>query len=268
MSSPIPTQQKSGQFALGGFLTSIQSLDTDLAAVTAVSARFDLERYNPGLYACAGIHCPPAIAGAVPSRQAEYLAGRWLSQQLWARRNLAPVQIYSGAHRQPIWPRGWIGSISHTATAAVSCLARSCDVGLLGLDLEIWLAPEVANKISATIVDRQEARYLAMQGPFEQMLTLAFSAKESLFKAVYPQVGRYFDFDAARLVEMHWPSGRLALTVTQDLSPSIKAGTLLEGYFQIWAGAVFTILAHPPVAVGRHRKVVRSPSGRLFKDVS
>nr|WP_259674725.1 4'-phosphopantetheinyl transferase superfamily protein [Pseudomonas fluorescens] len=134
--------------------------------------------------------------------------------------------------------------------------------------MESWLAPEVADRISATIVDRHEAHYLGMLGPFEHMLTLAFSAKESLFKAVFPQVGRYFDFDAARLVEVHWPSGRLVLRVTQDLSTSIRAGMLFEGYFQMWAGAVFTVIAHPPDAVAHHQGVVQCLSGRLFKEAS
>jgi enterobactin synthetase component D len=173
------------------------------------------------------------------------------------------VQVHSGAHRQPIWPSGWVGSISHTSTIAVSCLAKSCEVGLLGLDLENWFAPEVAHRISATIVDRQEALYLGTLGPFEHMLTLAFSAKESLFKAAYPQVGGYFDFNAARLVEAHWPSGRLVLGVTQDLSTSIRAGMLFEGHFQMWAGAVFTVIAHPPGAVAHHQGVVQCLSGPI-----
>ncbi|MET0846222.1 MAG: 4'-phosphopantetheinyl transferase superfamily protein [Pseudomonas sp.] len=268
MSNPTGTQQDLGQCALDGFLTDIKSLDTGLAAVTAVSGRFNLERFDPGLYPRAGVDCPPAIVRAVPSRQAEYLAGRWLSRQLCTKRNLAPVQVHSGAHRQPIWPSGWVGSISHTSTIALSCLAQSCEVGLLGLDLENWLAPEVAVKISDTIVDRQEARYLGMLGPCEQMLTLAFSAKESLFKAVFPQVGRYFDFDAARLVEVHLPSGCLVLRVMQDLSTSIRAGMLFEGYFQMWAGAVFTVIAHPPGALARHQGEVPCLSSRLFKEAS
>ncbi|PCR96223.1 hypothetical protein CP336_11685 [Pseudomonas fluorescens] len=268
MNSRTPTRQEPGPCVLGGFLSEIEALDLGMAAVTAVSGRFDLQRFNRGLYACAGIDCPPAIARAVTGRQAEYLAGRWLSQHLWARRNLAPVQVGSGPHRQPIWPSGWIGSISHTSSIAVSCLARTCEVGLLGLDLEPWLAPEVADRISATIVDRQEARYLATQGTFEQMLTLAFSAKESLFKALFPQVGRYFDFDAARLVEIHWPTGHLVLRVTQELSASIRAGMLFEGHFQIGADAVFTVIAHPPGVVAHHQGAARCPSGRLFKEAS
>lgn len=268
MNTATCTGPESGQCALDRFLTCIVSLDTGLAAVTAVSGRFNVERFDPGLYSRAGVDCPPAIMQAVPGRQAEYLAGRWLSRQLWVERHLAPVQVQSGTHRQPIWPSGWVGSISHTSTVAVSCLAKSCEVELLGLDLENWLAPEVAHRISTTIVDRQEALYLATLGPFERMLTLAFSAKESLFKAVYPQVGVYFDFDAARLVELHWPSGRLVLKVTQDLSTSIRAGMLFEGHFQMWAGAVFTLIARAPGAVAHPQGVVPCLSGRLFKDAS
>jgi len=78
------------------------------------------------------------------------------------------------------------------------------------------------------------------------MLTLAFSAKESLFKDIYPQVGHYFDFDAAQLVSLHWPSGRLILKVTKNLSPLIRVGMLLKGHFQMWERAVFTVIVGLP----------------------
>ncbi|CAI8991376.1 hypothetical protein EMIT0P258_90155 [Pseudomonas sp. IT-P258] len=69
--------------------------------------------------------------------------------------------------------------------------------------------------------------------------------------------------EGARLIEIHWPSGRLVLRVTQDLSTSIRAGMLFEGHFQMWAGAVFTVIAHPPGAVAHHQGVVQCLSGRM-----
>jgi hypothetical protein len=56
--------------------------------------------------------------------------------------------------------------------------------------------------------------------------------------------------------------------VTQDLSTSIRAGMLFEGYFQMWAGAVFTVIAHPPGALARHQGEVPCLSSRLFKEAS
>ena len=38
--------------------------------------------------------------------------------------------------------------------------------------------------------------------PFAQALTLAFSAKESLFKALFPQVKIYMGFDCARVAAL------------------------------------------------------------------
>lgn len=93
------SRQGLGDRALDGFLTNIEPLNTGLAAVTAVRCLFNLDRFDPDLYAQAGVVCPPAIAGAVPRRQAEHLAGRWLSQRLWTDRNLVSVQIHTGEHR-------------------------------------------------------------------------------------------------------------------------------------------------------------------------
>ncbi|VVN08791.1 hypothetical protein PS664_03692 [Pseudomonas fluorescens] len=228
---------------LDGFLSGIAALPTGVAGVTALRGDYDLTRFAPGLYRRAGVECPPAVARAVTRRQAEYLAGRCLSRRLWAERGQRPLQLGSGEHRQPLWPQAWVGSISHTSDIALSCLARSSEISLLGVDVEHWMTPEVARQISATVVDSREARYLETLGPFEHLLTLVFSAKESLFKALYPQVGRYFGFEAARVVAIQWAAGLLILRVTQDLSPSVRAGMLFECFFQPGAGVVFTIVA-------------------------
>ncbi|MBF4190154.1 4'-phosphopantetheinyl transferase superfamily protein, partial [Serratia ureilytica] len=60
--------------------------------------------------------------------------------------------------------------------------------------------------------------------PFNELLTLTFSAKESLFKALYPQVRRYFDFLDARMVAVDAQRQTFELALLTTLTPHCCAG--------------------------------------------
>ena len=56
-------------------------------------------------------------------------------------------------------------------------------------------------------------------------VTIAFSAKESFYKAAYPTVGRFFDFSAAQVVSVNPGVGRLLLEVVEPLDETFVAGS-------------------------------------------
>lgn len=45
-----------------------------------------------------------------------------------------------------------------------------------------------------------------------------FSAKESLFKALYPEVNYYFDFNVARIIWLDLKTKRFKIALTLDLN--------------------------------------------------
>lgn len=65
------------------------------------------------------------------------------------------------------------------------------------------------------------------------LLTTIFSAKESFFKAAYPKVGAYFDFDAASLVDYDAQASRLIFCVTRDLSSDVVEGRHFEVNYRV-----------------------------------
>ena len=68
--------------------------------------------------------------------------------------------------------------------------------------------------------------------------TAVFSAKEALYKALFPRVGRFFGFDHAEIAEIR-PDG-LALRLTKPLSTGWPAGCVFE-IAQHWrAGTVIS----------------------------
>ena len=69
--------------------------------------------------------------------------------------------------------------------------------------------------------------------PFNELLTLTFSAKESLFKALYPQVRCYFDFLDARMVAVDMQRQTFVLALLKTLTPNCPPAAGLTGAFGV-----------------------------------
>lgn len=73
-------------------------------------------------------------------------------------------------------------------------------------------------------------------------MTLTFSLKESLFKALYPLVGKFFYFEHAELVE--WDDrGQARMRLLRDLSHEWPAGRELEAQFCHFHGQLLSLVA-------------------------
>jgi 4'-phosphopantetheinyl transferase EntD len=182
---------------------------------------FAEERFDPASFGEEGIACPPGVARSVRRRQAEFFAGRLAARHALARIHAAPYQVTIGAMREPVWPQGIIGSISHSqqyAAAVALAAGRQCGIGI---DIEHIVTEEVQASLLATAVNAAEFDYLRRLDtvlPIAARLTIAFSAKESLYKGAFSSVGRFFDFSAARITEVDLERCMLSLTLTETLS--------------------------------------------------
>ena len=178
------------------------------------------------------------LSNAGRKRKAEHLAGRIAAAHaLGAIHERAIPGI--GPSGEPLWPEGVSGSITHSGTQAMAVVVRHQDA-LVGIDCEAILPDREAREIQDGIVDAQEAMYLTHSGyPFALALTMAFSAKESLFKALFPKANTYMGFEWARVTELTEKTITLAL--------SNPAGGYPEGkrFILIWQNndtSVFTLL--------------------------
>ncbi len=228
---------------VAGFITNLTFImHPFLRSVIVLSSNYTMTGYHDELFEQLDILCPENICNAVNKRKAEYLAGRYLIRLLLLYHGLPPINILSGVHRQPLWPTGWIGSITHTHNTAISAVATLSQISLIGIDLENWIAPPNAKEIAEKIIDRKEEILLLPLENYQKSVTLAFSAKESLFKALYPIVGHYFDFDIARLVDLKITDSRFTLQLKKTLSYSLREGDLFTGYFYINNKGVMTFI--------------------------
>ncbi|MGZ8065672.1 amonabactin biosynthesis phosphopantetheinyl transferase AmoD [Aeromonas salmonicida] len=228
----------------GSFILQTDCLPLPGAAHIALQrVCFDPTAFTPACYEKARILLPSSLQRAAPKRLGEFLAGRLAARQALHRFGLDDHVVAIGAAREPRWPAGFEGSISHSllqGRGMALCAVRPGQAGM-GLDLEAWLEDGPACELWPGIVDDEEWARLQRcpLGP-AQGLTLVFSAKESLFKALYPRVGRYFDFLDARWLAM--TEQTLTLELKSALTPALPAGWRATLHWQGLPGGVLTTL--------------------------
>jgi len=204
-----------------------------LPGVVVFSSYFDNKYYNDNFFHQLKISFPPSLGAAVNKRKAEFLAGRWVADKVLRQFNITgDINIGIGKHRSPIWPAQIIGSISHTHNKAYCVAVKKSEYRYLGLDNENWLTDNLVEQIKSSILVTGEYKLLhqaKMTAP--EIFTLVFSMKESVFKALYPLVGRYFDFHAAEIQKINFSDNSVQILLLESLNSHLPKGKILNGYF-------------------------------------
>lgn len=112
------------------------------------------------------------------------------------------------------------------------------------MDLENVLTLERAERLAGEILTADELQRMATlpREQIAQLVTLTFSAKESLFKALYPIVQKRFYFEHAEMLE--WSdAGQLRLRLLTDLSSEWCHGKELNAQFSVNDGQLLSLVA-------------------------
>lgn len=158
--------------------------------------------YVPGRYTAAqfdqyGIRPPPWLARAHPRRAASYLAGRHCARSALLQLTGRAEQLPADSGGRPRWPDSVVGSLTHTGTCAAAIVGRRSDFAALGLDIEgIFTCPANGRLENKLLSAPEKSRLACARLPRDILLTLLFSAKESLYKALGPANGAVADFHA------------------------------------------------------------------------
>ncbi|WP_367989997.1 4'-phosphopantetheinyl transferase [Vibrio sp. NTOU-M3] len=166
-----------------------------------------------------GIPLPSDFGKAVLKRRCEFLAGRACAHQaLNYLGHEATDSIGIGCGNEPVWPEDIVGSISHCVGHAVASVAhRSEDVAGVGVDIEKVMSREWANQLSSQIVSLNERHFAGHFSDFCQFLTLIFSAKEAIYKAIFPTIQQILDFDSVILEQIDCAKQELTFATTPVL---------------------------------------------------
>jgi 4'-phosphopantetheinyl transferase EntD len=136
---------------------------------------------------------------ARPARRAEFAAGRSCAHRALAAIGGDTDTIGRGRRRQPVWPAGVTGSISHAAGLAAAVAAPTTpSVTALGIDVE--LAGPLDDELWPHVLTPSERAMCSASDDRGAVAAAVFSAKEAAFKAVYPLLGAEIDFLEAKTV--------------------------------------------------------------------
>lgn len=213
------------------FLHTLNCLSpADHSDVMLLQARFDLTQFDNTLFAACKIPFPESLNKAVNKRRAEYLASRLCVRHAVSQLGIEDFLLANDCDRAPIWPQGITGSLSHTHHCISLLLAKTTSGKILGVDCEQVMKHQTAQEMQSMIVTAQEMAVLRHSGlPFATALTVAFSLKESLYKALFPQLRQFMNFDAAEIVRCTPNAEQVTLRLTHTFAGGFTAGRAFSG---------------------------------------
>lgn len=208
-------------------------------------AQFHRDNFDLDLYSKFGIHLPKNIHSSALKRKSEFLAGRICAQSALQAKSVFEHQVHTGAYREPVWPVGLLGSISHSNSHAAAVVCDDRDIVGVGIDIEkIVERPDILDAVISCALSPLEFRYiqsLTTTVGLAHLVTLIFSVKESFFKAAFGLVKTYFDFDCVHVVDIDLSNRVVYFEVKKELNNQPLLNRRHCAYFDFAVkGLVFT----------------------------
>ncbi len=190
-----------------------------------------------------------AIAGASQRRRREFASARYCAHTALRKLGVPAAPIVAGPRREPRWPDGLAGSLTHCAGYRAAAVARVADVLALGIDAEphqdlpAGVLPAVASP-----AERADLAALAEREPGRCWDRLLFCAKEAVYKAWYPLTGRWLGFaDATVTIGPDDGTFTARLSVPGPLVHGAEL-TAFTGRWLIRDGLILAVVAVPAAA--------------------
>jgi 4'-phosphopantetheinyl transferase EntD len=179
------------------------------------------------------------VERAVAKRRREFAAGRLLARRLMGRLGVPEsFALVNGEDRAPLWPKGIVGSITHTSTWAAVAVARAGEVVSLGCDLEH--DEPLDEGILRRICVAREREWIASLARERRgrLAMLLFSAKEAAYKAQYRLTRRILDFSDFA-VDFDDECGTFRAEFQADIEPW-RRGDVVRGRWHTASGLIAT----------------------------
>ncbi len=184
----------------------------------------------------------PDVLTFHPYRREEFMLGRLcasLAHKNFFGKDL--LELAANPDRSPKWPLDVIGSITHNKNWVGAAVSSSEQLLGLGIDIEEFgrTKTELTSHIKTKNDLLNHPSYKS-----EELLTLIFSIKEALYKALHPQARVFFGFHDAFVPEINSKDGSFEVILTKDLNEFYKVGgrDAFQGRFRIESGHCLSVL--------------------------
>jgi 4'-phosphopantetheinyl transferase EntD len=180
----------------------------------------------------------PEVARAVEKRVREYTIARSCARRALGKLGVPETPIRRGPKRQPLWPDGIVGSITHTKGYYAAAVARADEVLTVGIDAEI--DDRLPDGVLDVVTLPEEREMLAGLPAGVHWDRILFSAKESVYKAWFPLTERWLGFGDARLTFQPDERTFSAELLVDAPMPGFRGRFLVRDGFVVTAIAVST----------------------------
>jgi 4'-phosphopantetheinyl transferase EntD len=180
------------------------------------------------------------LGGAVATRRVEFATARHCARQALRRIGAPDGPILRGPKREPIWPAGIVGSITHCTGYRAAAVAHAADMLTIGIDAEPHEA--IRDRVVEHILRDEEHAWLATAPAGTHWERLIFSAKESVYKAWFPLAQAWLGFEDASVTVDPVAGTFLARLV---IDPPLGVPAAFPGHYLIEGGLVVTAIAMP-----------------------
>lgn len=182
-----------------------------------------------------------AVDQAVPKRQREFATGRRCARWALARLGVDNASIPVGTDREPVWPKGVVGSITHSRGFCAAAVTQAPHIMGIGIDAEHH--QPLSSVVEASVCRPEELSWIATNTGEENVhwSTVIFSAKECVHKCFFPINRLYLDFHDA-LVTLTPDEGRFSVEIVNPPQKPAVDIRRLTGQFEICEPWVFTAI--------------------------
>jgi 4'-phosphopantetheinyl transferase EntD len=168
------------------------------------------------------------VAGVSEKRLQDFCRGRLCAKKALGNLHQGEAQILRGTGKEPLWPEGFVGSISHARELAGAVAARRRDLVSIGLDIE--KQGRVQPNMWDMLFTPPEQDFLLGLAEARQVFytTLFFSMKESFYKLQYPLTGYSLWFND---VEIRHQQGQFRIVVLKDFDGKARLPASTDLHF-------------------------------------
>ena len=167
------------------------------------------------------------VQKAVRKRAEEFAAGRLCARLLLREFGIHQFAVEVGAHRQPLWPRELVGSITHTTGFCAAVAAPKAALQSLGIDTEI--SGSVKKELWRGICTAAETAWLRSLPVSEHLAaaTLIFSAKEAFYKCQFTVTQERLGFHDVAVELPAWGEKRGAFRIVSNRRSGLELSAVL-----------------------------------------
>jgi 4'-phosphopantetheinyl transferase EntD len=261
--NPARLSELAALFRLPVVATELRGVATELVRAAAELQRVPAQRH--AVAASAGTALERAVRTLLSEREwdgihdcaerrmVDFCAGRLCAHRALAEFGIGDFDLLARADRQPVWPPGLTGSITHTEGYSAAVVGERSRVAALGIDAECVSA--VRADLWPAICGTAELERLRTLAPEAQApaAALTFAAKEAFFKCQYPLAAERFEFGEVQLEEAEWQAAsgsfRLAVERASRLDQFLPraARRRIEGRFRRQGPYVIAGLGLAPI---------------------